>query len=199
MLGRMDFDRARRNGWPSVIGLYSPAPRSGKTLASSFLMLNDYQVVSFAGTLKAMIKAMLEDCGYNIDEIASYMENKNLLIDELSTTPRHLMQTLGTEWGRKCIADDLWIQIWRLKTCRYPMVVADDVRFPNEAQVIKEMGGEIWRIERPGNVNQEDHASEGALDNWDGFDRIIINDGSVLDLGSKVKEALESSAKGQKG
>ncbi len=28
-------------------------------------------------------------------------------------TPRHAMQTLGTEWGRNCIGDGFWINLWR--------------------------------------------------------------------------------------
>jgi hypothetical protein len=72
-----------------------------------------------------------------------------------------------------------------VKSCR-SLVVADDVRFPNEALAIKEMGGEVWKIVRPGTENNESHSSEGQLDHWDGFSRIIVNDGSIDDLYHKL-------------
>jgi hypothetical protein len=63
----------------------------------------------------------------------------------------------------------------------HPCVVVDDVRFPNEAQLIKSMGGQLWRIERPGLTDATGHSSEGGLADWE-FDRVIVNDGTVEDL-----------------
>lgn len=76
-------------------------------------------------------------------------------------------------------------------------VVADDVRFLNEAMAIKEMGGEMWKIIRPGTENGENHSSEGQLDHWDGFSRVIVNDGSIQDLRDRLSSFL-INAEGQK-
>lgn len=54
-------------------------------------------------------------------------------------------------------------------------VVIDDVRFKNEADYIKKMGGIMIRIERPG-VKKMNHPSETELDNYDKFDLVINND-----------------------
>jgi len=100
-----------------------------------------------------------------------------------------MMQTLGTEWGRACIHPDFWVMIARAKTQRimnYGMpVVIDDVRFANEATMIRELGGELWRIERPGIAYSGDHSSEGGLEDITP-DRVIVNDGTIDQLKEKI-------------
>jgi hypothetical protein len=63
--------------------------------------------------------------------------------------------------------------------------VIDDVRFPNEAAMIRELGGELWRIERPGIAYDGDHESEGGLEDITP-DRVIVNDGSIDQLLEKI-------------
>ena len=59
-------------------------------------------------------------------------------------TPRQAMQTLGTEWGRNLIYDGIWLHAWEraFNKCSTPVVV-DDLRFINEAEMIKRLGGKI--------------------------------------------------------
>jgi hypothetical protein len=81
---------------------------------------------------------------------------------------------LGEEWDG-LTTDSNWI--------------ITDVRFPNEAQAIKDRGGIIIRIERPGGESHcgGAHASETALDDYD-FDIVINNDGTIDELIDKVKQ-----------
>lgn len=84
-------------------------------------------------------------------------------------TGRYLLQTLGTDWARKLITEDIWMLMLRerlvkdMKERGSPMVV-DDLRFTNEAQMIRELGGEVWELHRrkfePANDN---HASEAGI------------------------------------
>lgn len=71
--------------------------------------------------------------------------------------------------------------------------VITDVRFPNEADAIKERGGIVVRINRFHSVvrdhNIPEHPSETALDNYS-FDYVIDNDGSIDDLTEKVRRTL---------
>lgn len=68
-------------------------------------------------------------------------------------SPRYAMQTLGTDWGRSTIGDELWVGIWRATAKQMLLdgfpVVCDDVRMANEASVIRDLGGELWNIKRP--------------------------------------------------
>jgi hypothetical protein len=182
---------------PKIIGLYSPAPGSGKSTVAACLDDYGYCVVPFAGFLKGMVKRLLFELGYTPARATEMIKQKDLIVPGINIRMRTLMQTLGTEWGRNTLDQDFWINCWKekVKSCR-SLVVADDVRFPNEALAIKEMGGEVWKIVRPGTENNENHASEGQLDHWGGFSRIIVNDGSIDDLHCKLN-LIMGDAKGK--
>lgn len=91
-------------------------------------------------------------------------------------SPRIMLQTLGTEWGRNAVHPDIWInymlsvaktllhesgdtKFWNyIPDCglveedRDPHikgVVVSDVRFPNEFKAIREVGGSVIRVLRP--------------------------------------------------
>ena len=56
-------------------------------------------------------------------------------------------------------------------------VVVTDIRFPNEAQMIYDLGGELVKIERPGLPDQDGHASERLAQHP--ADRIFWNDADL--------------------
>jgi hypothetical protein len=60
-------------------------------------------------------------------------------------------------------------------------VVITDVRFPNEADAIKALGGQIWRVKRLGVGAVNGHVSETAMDGYP-VDQIFVNNGSIDDL-----------------
>lgn len=172
-----------------IIGLYSPAPQSGKSTVASELEQRGYVIVPFAETLKLMLIPMLESLGYDRHG-ANYLvyQAKQVVVGDAGVSVRHMLQTLGTEWGRACIHPEIWVRCWKGRAQQYSAVVADDVRFPNEAAMIKLLGGEIWRIDRPSVPHEHGHASEGSLDDFDGFSRRIVNDGTIDDLICKLRE-----------
>lgn len=176
-----------------LIGLYSPVPQSGKSTVANILVAQGYRVIPFAGTLKRMTQLMLADLGQTPAEIRHSMgagkEEPCVLLRHI--TPRQIMQRLGTEWGRQCIDPELWVRCWKGQVIRslgdgIP-VIADDMRFPNEASAVRDLGGLLIRVLRPGGGSAAHilHASEGGLDEWD-FDHTIVNDGSVEDLEAQV-------------
>lgn len=165
-----------------LIGLYSSAPQSGKTTVATALEHQGFTRVPFADPLKAMVVQFLQSLGYRHHEAQRLVYiDKGAKIPQLGVTVRHLLQTLGTEWGRNCVAPDVWLKCWAASAKQHWCVVVDDVRFPNEAHLIKSMGGQVWRIERPGLIDTTGHASEGGLCDWS-FDRVIVNDGTVEDM-----------------
>jgi len=103
---------------------------------------------------------------------------------------RQLAQTLGTEWGRKLIDDDLWVNLALNDVRRQVPLVIDDVRFPNEYWAIIMRGGEIWRVTREGAKRPNNHASEGLLDHYD-FDRLIENNGTLQELYQQLNNEEE--------
>jgi len=170
---------------PRLIGLYSPAPGCGKTTAANLFI--EHERVSFAAPLKRAVWRLLDELG--ISGFHFVYEDKEAIIPGIGVSARHMMQTLGTEWGRACIHPDFWVMIARAETQRIMAtggsVVIDDVRFANEAAMIRDLGGELWRIERLGIGYDGDHSSEGGLKDITP-DRVIVNDGTLVQLKEKI-------------
>ena len=112
------------------------------------------RVMSFATPLKEMLS-----CIVNRD----YLEDKGKIIPHLGVNARHCLQTLGTEWGRN-INNDIWVNLARHEIGETGIHIFDDVRFDNEAKMIKEMGGEIWKLTRAGHEIKDHHVSESGVD-----------------------------------
>jgi len=78
-------------------------------------------------------------------------------------------------------------------------VCIPDVRWPaeNEGKVIKESGGQLWLVERPGTAQTgtatAKHASETQPIPTEVFDHIIHNDGTLADLETFVGCAFEDA------
>lgn len=180
-----------------LIGLYSPAPQSGKSLAANVLVSQCYRSMSFANPIKQMGIQFFMSLGYPKDQAASLVwAQKEKHIPEINTTPRHVLQTLGTQWGRDCIGQNIWIDcmIHSISACAREgdcRIVIDDVRFLNEALMIKQMGGEMWKIVRPSAIYDGNHESEGSLNDWDGFDKVIENTGTIHEFRSKIDAVIQ--------
>lgn len=173
---------------PHLIALYSSTMGSGKSVVAQHLVeRHGFKHLKFAGPLKNMIRKMFSDMGMAAPAIEDHIEGrlKEAIMPELGVSPRHLMQTLGTEWGRHCVREDLWVHLTRIAVDYYRglgmSVVIDDLRFPNEYAMIQEMGGLAVRIVRSSAEATNGHVSEGQLDtmNWQ---RILFNEGTLDNL-----------------
>jgi len=111
---------------------------------------------------------------------------------EHGTEIRGLLQRLGTEAGRQTLWDSIWIDAAFADTSEDNNYVITDVRFPNEADAVKERGGVLWRIERAGVGPANSHASETSLDNYE-FDRRLANNGTLDDYIREVTLAYKLS------
>lgn len=115
---------------------------SGKSFAADhFVAKHGFCRKKMASPLKNMLRAV----GLTDEHIEGHLKEKpcDLLC---GATPRHAMQTLGTEWGRKMIGEDLWVRLWRASIESLDRVVVDDVRFANEAQAVRDAGGVVIRV-----------------------------------------------------
>lgn len=142
-----------------LVGFVGPMG-AGKTAAARYLEGNyNCARTRFAGPLKRMARAL------GLTEAQVDGHQKEVPSDLLcGKTPRYAMQTIGTEWGRDLIGEDLWVNAWKQEAekllCSGRGVVVDDVRFYNEIAVIEELGGFVVRVV-PSNVDASaTHASE---------------------------------------
>ena len=104
-------------------------------------------------------------------------------------TPRHLMQTLGTEWGRQSVDPEIWVKLTKANILAQQAegfdVVVTDARFENEIAMLQELGARIVHIDRPGLTVDLSHPSEQQISTLP-YDHKIINDGTLLDLGENI-------------
>jgi hypothetical protein len=132
----------------------------GKTTAACAIVGHypGWYRVSFADPLRAMLSAL----GLTSEELTLRKEEACALLG--GKTPRYAMQTLGTEWGRGHIDGNLWMRAAQHKALSLIgnglSVVFDDVRFDNEARMIRALGGQVVRVRRPGLGSAMAHASE---------------------------------------
>ncbi len=135
------------------------------------------------------MRAMLH-AGFGIDLNDPYwLARKEDVIPALGKSPRQLMQTLGTEWGRDCIGNETWITLAKSKllVLGSGMVIAD-CRFENEAAWIRSIGGRIIHVKRDAEpINP--HSSEVGI-TYAAGDGVIMNNGDVADLQRAVKDLL---------
>ena len=176
-----------------LIGLYSPVPRSGKTTVATFLLRHlGFSRVPFAQILKDMTRPILQSVGYSSQEIlALEAGDKTEIIEPLGVSLRRIYQTLGTEWGRDCINPNMWTLLWHARVSDMLAadvdVVADDVRFPNEYDLIRSMGGQVWKITRPNTDMTCGHSSENGLEDKY-FDRVVENNNTLWDLVTRLQD-----------
>lgn len=165
----------------------------GKDTAADYLKKHyGFIPMAFAAPLKRTAAVL-----FDLPEI--YFHDRLLKETPLDTwdglTPRHILQMLGTEAIRTTFGQDFWLKRW---ISEYRMhrnntnVVVTDVRFNNEAQLIRDLGGVVIHLVRPDVQNLDQAASWHASEIGVGFvgnrDKRISNDGSITDLHIKIDQ-----------
>ena len=129
-------------------------------------------------------------------------------------THREFLQVLGTEVGRT-IDPNLWVKSMMSDydkgfksypsygTDEYgntvfvemvkvePCWIMPDTRFPNEVKAIKDRGGIVIKVNRDTGL-RDDHISEHALDDYNDYDYVIDNNGTMDELIAKVATMMET-------
>lgn len=153
-----------------IIGL-TGKKQNGKSTAAQYIAEKyGFVRLNFKDALVAEIRERFPGL---LQEIANIMEQTNYdgmnpwTVDRLFKDKPPLMRTLlqnyGTEVRRKDY-DDYWVVQWLKKATKHQHVVVDDVRFLNEAQAVRDMGGVLIRIIRVDYDNTDSHSSEMEMD-----------------------------------
>lgn len=177
----------------TVLGLSGWA-RSGKdTIADNLVENHGYIKVSFAAPMKE----------------AMYRLNPRITVNEMTNTAlrvavdvygweglkerspdiRGLLQRFGTEVGREMFGEDFWVDYALSNIPDGSKAVISDVRYPNEANAIRALGGKVYRVERNGVLPANEHPSETALDGYE-FDGKIDNNSTIERLHKVVEQTL---------
>lgn len=135
--------------------------------------------VNFADTLKAEVA---NACGVEVDYIDANKEHFRLIL-----------QGWGTDFRRQLYGEDYWLIRWANSVNRLVptphILVVTDVRFLNEAGLVRTLNGIVWRVVRA-HVTSDLHQSE-TEQNSIKVDATIINSSSLDNLKQQTKTLLE--------
>jgi hypothetical protein len=188
-----------------IIGISGKAGVGKTTLALVAEAKYDFTIVSFASLLKEELKVLLDTHGimYRHENFHGTAVDKQALatIDtELFTiepfkhiptgliiyspishthhiTYRALMQWYGAH--KRQVNKDFWLQKFLDNTDFSQDIIVDDVRYRNEAALIKVLGGTLVRIEWSDKFSTDTHPSETELDKFPSFDCTIVKEHNV--------------------
>lgn len=145
-----------------------------------------FELKSFAGKLKEITSIL---CSHYVEDYERESFKKS--IDPITgITNREVLQKIGESF-RSSLGEDIWIKAlmtdYQAKKDNW---IVTDVRYQNEADHIKNKGGILIRVNR-NTHNNDNHKSEIDLDDYNKFDFIIDNNGSVEELIKKVIEIYD--------
>ena len=179
-----------------LIGLCGYAGVGKDTAAEVLLEELGFQRIAFADPIKGALLALdplvpgEKDGEYH--RLSEFSQDRDW--SEIKEYPevRRLMQVMGTEVGRNLFDPEIWVRLAERKlesTLSVGDVVVTDVRFPNEARLIRGYGGLLVRIERPGFGPVNEHVSDRASERW-AYERRLENDSDEESLREKMRELI---------
>lgn len=140
-----------------IIGICGLAG-SGKDTIGDIIVgnISNWEKMSFASHLKDVTSLLF---GFDRKMLAGETPEDRLIREQPDKfwsnkmskdfTPRYALQFLGTNLLRNQLYQNIWVDCLERKIMETDKnVVITDVRFPNEIDMIRNIGGEIWRVER---------------------------------------------------
>ena len=177
----------------TVLGISGWA-RSGKDTAADYLVENHgYMKVSFSTPMKEAMYRL--NPRITVNEVVNTALRVGVDVygweglKERSPDIRGLLQRFGTEVGREMFDEDFWVDYALNSIPDGGKAVIADVRYPNEADAIRQLGGKVFRVERNGVFAANEHPSEHALDDYK-FDGRIQNNESIESLHTNVRQHI---------
>ena len=141
---------------------------------------------SFAYKLKQVCHDLYGWAGLRDPEFYETREGeqyREVVLPEIGKSPRQIWIDMGTKAIRENVYEPTWLDYLLKGEHDLDVLVIPDVRFPNEAEAIRESGGVLVKIVRPGYGPGPDIADRALLD-YDGWDYVIGGDaGSSESIG----------------
>jgi len=174
-----------------IIGLTGYA-RSGKDTVANILVDNyGYTRVAFADKIRDLLVEMdpILESGHRL---SSTLEEYGWDLAKAKPEVRRLLQMLGVG-ARKVLGESFWVHEAMKTMLNDPRpdmnYVITDVRFLNEADMVRANNGQIWRVKRVGVGAINSHVSESEMDDYK-VDQIFTNNGTIEELELMVKTRM---------
>lgn len=133
---------------------------------------------SFAYKLKQVCHELYGWAGLREPEFYETLDGekyREVVLPEIGKSPRQIWIDMGTKAIRRHVYEPTWLDYLLKGQHDLDVMVIPDVRFPNEAEAIRESGGVLIKIVRPGYGPGPDVADQALL-GYDGWDYVIGGD-----------------------
>jgi len=171
--------------------------RAGKdVIAGRLIRAHGFTRIAFADCLKREVERIF---GKTLRAYASTVYGRGgaemahkLLWEIKDDVVRAMLQEHGTEL-RRAEDPEYWIKAWKREvlTAGKRLIVAADVRFENELDAVRSLGGWTILVRRPG-FEGDSHVSEALAEQPPKWDFVLENDGSIEDLEAKTDDLMAS-------
>lgn len=155
-----------------IIGLAGYAQSGKDTVAKILIEQYGFKRVAFADKIRELLYEMDPPVPVGAGSekhtvgLQNYVDIYGWDVAKQNPTVRSMLQNLGVG-ARTVFNNEFWIQQALIGIHFTDNVVVTDVRFTNEANVIKKYeNSQLWRVTRPGVEAVNSHVSEHDLDNY---------------------------------
>ena len=196
-----------------IIGLCGLIGSGKGTVADILVDEHKFEKISFADKLKDAVSVLFdwdrEMLEGETSESRFWREQEDTFWTKETgrkITPRLVLQEFGTDCMRNGFFDGVWVSFVRKRIIENPEInfVIPDVRFVNEADIIKGLSGKVWCVKRGPDplwfrqyVDLDIEPTDVHSSEWRwakvAFDHNIYNEGTIDDLKSQVQGRLAST------
>lgn len=140
-----------------LIGLIGYKQSGKDTFADYLVCHHNFKKEAFAEPVKEVCRIMFHLKYEQMNDPIL----KETIDERWGISPRQMMQKVGTDTIRHAWGDDFWIKNMGMRVGNHNdnSIVVSDVRFPNEAQWVKDNGGVLIRI-MDSREHSDTHSSE---------------------------------------
>jgi dephospho-CoA kinase len=161
---------------------------TGKDTIADFLVENyNFNKYTFANPIKDISKKLF----HLNDEQLNDPYLKEIKIPYWDLSPREIFQKIGTDLFRNNFDKDFWVKQFEINYLinnNHKNIVCSDIRFQNEAELIKKYNGILLKINR--NTHKYDNHESEKLEIQD-YDFEINNNSTLEDLYFIVEDILK--------
>lgn len=118
----------------------------------------------------------------------AFPSDKEVPLPVIGKSPRQILIDFGTLGIRQQVYSETWVK-YLINTLNNKITLIPDLRFHNEAEALKEAGALLVKVVRPKAILENDVADED-LDDFEGWDLTIINDGTKRQLNDQLMEEV---------
>ena len=140
-------------------------------------------ILSFADPLRRMMSQLIP-----MDAMTDPAQKEQPVEWLGGKSPRQLLQSLGTDWGRDMVSATIWIDTMQrlISEQSSDVIIIDDCRFDNEAQMVRDMGGIVILLHRKGVNYTHEHVSEVPIT----YTNVLIDASDIKSAADDIIDAI---------